>query len=135
MTSPEANFNPSEQVYTLVEPTADQLRALEEGPGMVTIPAQMTEINEDTWLGVNFAANFNADPESFSSNLRRQTPVFQRLQILYPDFSSALDRPDGARNHTQEELRQAYRIMAQLVDQNDPYVMHDGKVDPAYLLH
>lgn len=132
MTSPEFNPNSTVEGFTVV-PTAEQLQALEEGPGIVKVPAQMEEIDENTWLGVNFEAYFNASPESFGSSIRRQQPVFQRFQILYPELSSALDRPDSRLDHSQEELRQAYRIMAQLVDQNDPYVMKDGKVNPKYL--
>lgn len=131
MTTPEREIPSAEHV----QPTAEQLRTLEEGPGVVKVQAQMTEIDENTWLGVNFEAYFSTDPRSSTSSFKRQQPVFRRFQILHPELSSSLDRPDHRQGHTQEELRRAYRTMAQLVDQNDPYVVIDGEVDPGYLLH
>jgi len=65
-------------------------------------------------------------------------PAFQRMLTLYPDFTIQLVLAVGQTSGSKSmgtltpDLFTAYQLISQLVDEQDPYVIRDGKVDDYY---
>ena len=68
-----------------------------------------------------------------------QKPAYERMFILFPDFTRKLTLEFSEQGYGKlferyrAELFAAYHVMSRLVDEGDEYVMRDGEVDTWYL--
>jgi hypothetical protein len=131
--------------------TPEQITALEAGPGVVHEPITELKTPEEvlTMLRPGYASlgNFHLyfeSEESSAGHVYRRQPCRLRFAILYPELTQELETMVITQNltTTQEPLDvgidrrfiEAYDHMTKLVDRGDPSVLHEGTVDPYFLL-
>lgn len=127
------------------ELSADQIAALEAGPGRVINPAGLflTPASELPHLN-NFFMYFESGVDSFIIGIYREQPYRKRFSIIYPDLTAQLEAEvaSGHRfvgdfsfmdNPTGRLFAMAYDLMRDQVDLSDPQLISDGKVNN-YLL-
>ena len=76
--------------------------------------------------------------EEIISSCHAHRPAFQRMLVLFPDFTMDLVETISSDHgiHTARydpELFVAYQLMSRLVDVNDEYIVKDGEVNDWYL--
>lgn len=125
--------------------SAEQIIALEAGPGRVTNPAGpfLAPASEIKHLN-NFFMYFDTSPDSFIAGMYRELPYRQRFGIAYPELTAELEahvasgyNPVGdtlfMETSTGRLFAAAYDLMRDQVDMSDPGMVVDGEVN-RYLL-
>lgn len=112
-----------------------------EDHGIQSAPMRQFETVSEFKQGQNnFYMTFTALPGRPAYEIYRGNLAVQRFQVLNPDLSDALDLRLRGKNLSElgdedwAQMHQAYTLIANLVDINDPHVVVDGRVRPGALL-